>query len=52
MWAYEKLKQEKDEKSIYWSDLRRLSGVKKKSIEKIEPYLDKEIFSLIVELIK
>ena len=34
VWAYETLKKEKDEQQIYWSDLRILSGVKKKSLER------------------
>lgn len=48
VWAYEKIKQERGEKVIYWSDLRKLSGVKKKSLEKISIYLDKEIIDQII----
>lgn len=39
-WAYEKLKQERGEQSIYWTDLRKLSGVKKKSLERVMRNLD------------
>ena len=39
-WAYEKLKQEKGEQPIYWTDLRKLSGVKKKSLERVMCNLD------------
>lgn len=43
VWAYKKLKQEKGEKSIYWSDLRRLSGVKRRWVNKFLPYLEKYV---------
>lgn len=39
-WAYEKLKQEKNEQPIYWTDLRKMSGVKKKSLERVMCNLD------------
>lgn len=39
-WAYEKLKQERGEQPIYWTDLRKLSGVKKKSLERVMGNLD------------
>lgn len=39
-WAYEKLKQERGEQPIYWTDLRKLSGVKKKSLERVMCNLD------------
>lgn len=51
VWAYKKLKQEKGEKSIYWSDLRRLSGVKKESLEKVTLYLDKEVMASIMKIV-
>ena len=40
IWAYEKLKQERGEQPIYWTDLRKLSGVKKKSLERVMRNLD------------
>ena len=40
IWAYNKLQAESD-KSFYWSDIRKLSGVKKKSFSKVVPYLKK-----------
>ena len=41
VWAYDKLKTERKDKPFYWSDIRLLSGVKKKNIEKVMPYLKK-----------
>lgn len=32
VWAYEKLKSERNHKHIYWSDIRKLSGVKKEAV--------------------
>lgn len=39
IWAYGKLKEERNGKPFYWSDIRRISGVKKKNIDKVIPYL-------------
>lgn len=39
IWAYHKLKAETD--IFYWSDIRNISGVKKKNIDKVIPYLHK-----------
>ncbi len=39
VWAYGKLKQEG--KPFYWSDIRKLTGVKKKNIDAIIPYISK-----------
>ncbi len=39
IWAYDKLKA--DNKPFHWSDIRLLSGVKKKNVEKVIPYLRK-----------
>ena len=39
VWAYHKL--ESENKHFYWSDIRRLSGVKKANIEKVIPYIYK-----------
>ena len=39
IWAYEKLSGEN--KSFYWSDIRRLTGVKKSNIEKVIPFIKK-----------
>ena len=41
IWAYNKLKAEN--KPFYWSDIRRLSGVKKANIDKVIPYLSKHV---------
>ena len=40
IWAYEKLMKEKNG-NIYWSDIRKISGVKKHNFETIVPYLKK-----------
>ena len=37
IWAYRKL--EEEGKPFYWTDIRRISGVKKKNLQKIVPYL-------------
>ena len=39
VWAYHKL--ENENKPFYWSDIRKLSGVKKANIEKVIPYIYK-----------
>ncbi|MDE7185049.1 MAG: TniQ family protein [Lachnospiraceae bacterium] len=39
IWAYQKLKEEGE--LFYWSDIRKLSGVKKKNIQLVIPYLMK-----------
>lgn len=41
IWAYNKLLREEQKKHIFWSDIRVLSGVKKKHISKIVPNLSK-----------
>lgn len=51
VWAYKKLKQEKGEKTINWTDLRKLSGVKKESLEKATLYLDKEAMISIMKIV-
>lgn len=39
IWAYHKLKSECN--PFYWTDIRKISGVKKKNIEKVIPYIYK-----------
>ena len=39
IWAYKKFKEEGE--PIYWTDIRKLSGVKKKNIQLVIPYLTK-----------
>ena len=41
IWAYDKLLVECRGKPFYWSDIRRLSGVKKSNLDKIKPFLPK-----------
>ncbi len=52
MWAYEKLKQEG--KPFYWSDIRRISGVKKSNLERVIPYIkeytDLDTYTSILKL--
>lgn len=53
IWAYYKLKSETD--TFYWSDLRKLSGVKKANFDKVIPYIhkhtDKTTANTIIKLI-
>ena len=55
IWAYDKLLEERREKPFYWSDIRKLSGVKKSNLDKIKPFLPKfttsEKTAAIIELI-
>jgi len=37
IWAYRKL--EEEGKPFYWTDIRRISGVKKKNLQEVVPYL-------------
>ena len=39
IWAYQKLKEEG--KPFYWTDIRKISGVKKKNFQSMVPYLMK-----------
>lgn len=41
VWAYGKVKEEKEGQHVYWSDLRGISGVKKERANKALPYLEK-----------
>ena len=56
VWAYHKLKAEKKDKLLYWSDIRSLSGVKKYNIEKVIPliwkYTDRKNGKIIIQLIE
>lgn len=53
IWAYKKLKEEG--KPFCWTDIRKISGVKKKNLKEVIPYLkkhtDTESFERIIELI-
>ena len=53
IWAYQKLKEE--EKPFYWTDIRKISGVKKKKFAAVVPYLmkhaDDVTVSKIMELV-
>lgn len=52
LWAYQKLKTEKKDMPVYWSDIRHLAGVKKKNIDRVIPYLEKYTDADTVERIK
>ena len=41
IWAYRKLKQEHTVSTFCWSDIRKLSGVKKEHIAEVVPYIFK-----------
>jgi hypothetical protein len=49
VWAYKKLENEGNR--FYWSDIRKLAGVKKHNFEKIKPYLSKHTDRKMVEAI-
>ena len=56
LWAYQKLKTERANAPIFWSDLRDLSGVKKYNIEKVLPFLQKHAdtnaYNAIIKIIQ
>lgn len=53
VWAYQKLK--KEGKPFYWTDIRKISGVKKKNFQSVIPYLEEyadiDTFNQIMKLI-
>lgn len=53
IWAYKKL--EEEGRHFYWTDIRRISGVKKKNIQLVIPYLmkhmDAETVSQLVKMV-
>ena len=51
IWAYNQLQKERGAIPFYWSDLRKLSGVKKTNVNKVLPYLYKHTSSDIAERI-
>ena len=56
VWAYNKLKSERKNQTFYWSDIRLLSGVKKKNFDSvitlIKKHTDNETFNAILKIIK
>lgn len=40
VWAYKKIKNEKEGRPVFWCDIREISGVKKKNADAITPLLD------------
>lgn len=55
VWAYFKLKEEKKDVPVYWSDIRLFSGVKKKNFHVAVPYLtkyaDENITNNIIDMV-
>lgn len=49
IWAYHKLKAETN--IFYWSDISKISGVKKKNIDKVIPYLHKHTDTITAKTI-
>ena len=49
IWAYHKLKAEKN--IFYWSEISKISGVKKKNIDKVIPYLHKHTDTITAKTI-
>lgn len=56
IWAYDKLISERKDKPFYWSDMRIISGVKKKNIDKVIPHLlkhtDKKTADRIIKIME
>ncbi len=56
IWAYRKLKEERQNSPFFWSDMRRLSGVKKRNFQAIVPYLikhtDTQTAASLIELVE
>lgn len=55
VWAYHKLKMERDAAPFYWSDMRKISGVRKRNIDGIIPlihnYTDADTAKTIINMI-
>ena len=55
IWAYNKLKEERGDRPIYWVDLRRISGVKERNLGKVIPlihnYADADTTKTIIKMI-
>ena len=53
IWAYQKLKEEGE--PFYWTDIRKISGVKKKNFQVVIPYLikhaDADMVNQIMEMV-
>ena len=41
IWAYKKLSKERNGNPVYWSDIRRISGVKKHNLDLVFPFIPK-----------
>ena len=49
IWAYQRL--EGEGRPFYWTDIRKIAGVKKKNMQVVIPYLRKYIDEVVVEKI-
>ena len=52
VWAYKKIKSEKGERPVFWCDIREISGVKKKNIDVITPFLEQYADQTTADAIK
>ena len=52
VWAYKKVKADKVDKPVFWCDIRKISGVKKKNADIIIPLLDQYADNLTTDAIK
>ena len=56
VWTYHKLKKERETAPFYWSDMREISGVRKRNIDRIIPliknYADADTTKTIINLIE
>lgn len=52
VWAYKKVKADKVDKPVFWCDIRKISGVKKKNADIIIPLLDQYADKITTDAIK
>lgn len=52
IWAYKKLKQERNRDIVYWSDIRRVTGIKKHNACLSIPYLERYSNSVMANTIR
>lgn len=56
IWTFDKLTTEGNGTPFFWSDMRKISGVKKKNVDKVIPYLpkhtDRKTVDAIIKIIE
>lgn len=52
VWAYKKVKADKVDKPVFWCDIRKISGVKKKNADVITPLLEQYVDKSTADAIK